>query len=63
MGLGCCLFAARAKEVSCDRCRDSSHVQKLMLMQAALLTSPVLASTCINASNMSSKTDSSAEPV
>jgi hypothetical protein len=41
------------KEVRCIRCRDSIHVQTLMLMLAALLTSPVLASTCINASNMS----------
>jgi hypothetical protein len=48
------------KEVRCDRCRDSSHVQKLMRMLAALLTSPVLASTCINASNMSYETDSGA---
>jgi hypothetical protein len=56
-GLGCCLSAAM-KEVRCDRWRDSSHVEKLMLMLAALLTCPVLASTCINASNMSYKTDS-----
>jgi hypothetical protein len=51
------------KEVRCDRCRDSSHVQKLMRMLAALLTSHVLASTCINASNMTYETDSGAYPV